>query len=286
WITSLPGGFNENVASLPWVALGVIVGAVLWAGFRPMKGWVIFTLIFASLALGPFISVAKQLTYVPTLWALLRYLPIIGAARMPTRLTIVVMLGVSMLLAWAIAHLRSRSKHPQLIAATIGVLLFVELLPAPRTLHSAEIPTVYKMIAADPRPIRVLSLPFGVRDGLSSRGNYSSSSQFYQTFHEKRLVGGYISRLPGGSLDQYRNNSLMTVLLRLSEDAPVEPELYDRALSRADRYLNRLQVGYVVIDPKHSSPELVAFTRRVFQTTFVAEAEGLELYRTPLAPPQ
>jgi len=196
------------------------------------------------------------------------------------------MLGVSMLLAWAIAHLRSRSKHPQLIAATIGVLLFVELLPAPRTLHSAEIPTVYKMIAADPRPIRVLSLPFGVRDGLSSRGNYSSSSQFYQTFHEKRLVGGYISRLPGASLDQYRNNSLMTVLLRLSEDAPVEPELYDRALSRADRYLNRLQVGYVVIDPKHSSPELVAFTRRVFQTTFVAEAEGLELYRTPLAPPQ
>jgi len=286
WITSLPGGFNENVASIPWVALGVIVGAVLWAGFRPMKGWVIFTLIFASLALGPFISVAKQLTYVPTLWALLRYLPIIGAARMPTRLTIVVMLGVSMLLAWAIAHLRSRSKHPQLIAATIGVLLFVELLPAPRTLQSAEIPTVYKMIAADPRPIRVLSLPFGVRDGLSSRGNYSSSSQFYQTFHEKRLVGGYISRLPGASLDQYRNNSLMTVLLRLSEDAPVEPELYDRALSRADRYLNRLQVGYVVIDPKHSSPELVAFTRRVFQTTFVAEAEGLELYRTPLAPPQ
>ena len=66
----------------------------------------------------------------------------------------------------------------------------------------------------------------------------------------------------------------------------VEPELYDRALSRADHYLNRLQVGYVVIDPKHSSPELVAFTRRVFQTTFVAEAEGLELYRTPLAPPQ
>jgi hypothetical protein len=160
------------------------------------------------------------------------------------------------------------------------------LLPAPRTLHSAEIPTVYKMIAADPRPIRVLSLPFGVRDGLSSRGNYSSSSQFYQTFHEKRLVGGYVSRLPGDSLDRYRNNSLMTVLLRLSEGAPVEPKLYDRALSRADRYLDRLQVGYVVIDPTRSSPELVAFTRRVFKTTFVAEAEGLELYRTPLAPAQ
>jgi hypothetical protein len=285
WITSLPGGFNENVASIPWVALLVIIGAVVWAGFRPLKGWIVFTLIFASMALGPFISIAKQLTYVPTPWALLRYLPIIGAARMPTRLTIVVMLGVSMLLAWAIAHLRTRSQRPQLVAATIAVLLFVELLPAPRTLHSAEIPTVYKMIAADPRPIRVLSLPFGLRDGISSRGNYSSSSQFYQTFHEKRLVGGYISRLPSTSMERYRNNTLMRVLLRLSEGTPVEPELYDQALSRADRYLSRLEVGYVVIDPERCSPELIAFARRVFQLTFVAQAEGLELYRTPLAAP-
>ena len=204
WLSALPGGFNENVASLPWVALVMIVGAVIWAGFRPLKGWVVFTVIFAWLALGPFVAVAQQLTYVPTPWALLRYLPIIGAARMPTRLTIVVMLGVSMLLAMAVQHLRSRSRHPQLVVAGIGALLLFELLPAPRTLHSAEIPTVYRMIAADPRPIRVLSLPFGLRDGLSSRGNYSSSSQFYQTFHEKRLVGGYISRLPRRSIERYR----------------------------------------------------------------------------------
>ena len=286
WISSLPGGFNENVASLPWVALAVILGAVIWAGFRPIKGWVVFTLIFATLALGPFVTIGKQLTYVPTPWALLRYLPIIGAARMPTRLTIVVMLGISMLLAFAVHHLRSRSRHPQLLTAAIAALLIVELFPAPRTLHSAEIPTVYRMIAADPRPIRVLALPFGLRDGLSSRGNYSSSSQFYQTFHEKRLVGGYLSRLPGPSMAAYRNNTLMGVLLRLSEGEPVEPERYERALARSDRYLERLQVGYVVIDPAHCSPELVAFAKRVFQTTFVTKADGLELYRTPLAAPE
>ena len=94
WLSALPGGFNENVASVPWVALVTIVGAVLWAGFRPLKGWVVFTGLFAWLALGPFITVAQQLTYIPTPWALLRYLPIIGAARTPTRLTILVMLGV------------------------------------------------------------------------------------------------------------------------------------------------------------------------------------------------
>ena len=100
---------------------------------------------------------------------------------MPARMTILVMLGLSMILAMAVHDLRSRSRHPRLVVAAIGALLLFELLPAPRVLYSAEVPAVYRTIAADPRPIRVLSLPFGLRDGLSSRGNFSSSSQFYQT---------------------------------------------------------------------------------------------------------
>jgi hypothetical protein len=285
WLSALPGGFNENVASVPWVALVTIVGAVLWAGFRPLKGWVAFTVFFACIALGPFIAIAGQLTYMPTPWALLRYMPIIGAARTPTRLTILVMLGVSMLLVMAVQHLTSRTRHPRLVVAAIGALLLFELLPTPRTLYSAEIPAVYRIVAADPRPVRVLSLPFGLRDGVSSRGRYSSSSQFYQTFHEKRLVGGYISRLPGGSIERYRRNPSLRVLLRLSEGTPVEPALYEQALQRADHNLHRLQVGYVVIDTSQCSPELIAFAHRAFQTTLVAKADGLELYRTPITPP-
>jgi len=284
WLSGLPGGFNENVASVPWLVLVTIAGAVVWAGFRPPRGWLVFTGVFAWLALGPFITVAQQLTYIPTPWALLRYLPIIGAARTPTRLSIVVMLCVSMLLAMAVHHLRSRSRHPRLLVGALGALLLFELLPAPRTLHSAEIPEVYRIVAADPRPVRVLSLPFGLRDGISSRGNYSASSQFYQTFHEKRLVGGYISRLPGGSVDRYRRNSTLRVLLRLSEGTPVEPELYQDALQNADRNLDRLDIGYVVIDTSRCAPELMAFAHRVFDLTLVTKSGELELYRTTAAP--
>jgi hypothetical protein len=190
-----------------------------------------------------------------------------------------------MLLVMAVQHLRSRSRHPRLVVAGIGALLLFELLPAPRTLYSAEIPAVYRMVAADPRPIRVLSLPFGLRDGLSSHGDYSSSSQFYQTFHEKRLVGGYISRLPNRSIERYRRNTTLRVLLRLSEGTAVEPELYERALNDADRNLRRLQIGYVVVDARRSSPGLIAFAQRAFKTTLVTKEGGLDLYRTPMAPP-
>jgi hypothetical protein len=243
---------------------------------------VIFTGAFALLALGPFVTVAQQLTYIPTPWALLRYIPIVGAARMPTRLTILVMLGLSMLLAMALAHLRSSSKRPRLIAVAVATLLLIELLPAPRTLSSAEIPLPYRVIAKDPRPIRVMSLPVGLKDGINSRGNYSASSQFYQTHHEKRLIGGYVSRLPGGTLESYRTPSVMRVLLRLSEGTAVDDELYDRALSRADAMMHRLNIGYVVIDRRRASPQLADFAKRAFKLQHILSDDHLDLYRTPV----
>jgi hypothetical protein len=285
WFTSLPNGFYENVASIPWVAMITILCGMVCARFRPHKGWIVFTGVFAVLALGPFVSIGTHLTYVPTPWALLRYLPIVGAARMPTRLTILVMLGMSMLLAMAVQDMRKRSRRPRLVTAAIAGLLLFELLPAPRQMNAALLPRVYQIIADDPRPIRVLSLPFGLRDGMSSRGNYSAISQYYQTYHGKRLVGGYISRLPADSIARYRGNPTLRVLLRLSEGSVVEPELLDQGLRSAPRTMERLDVGYVVIDVRRVSPELKDFAQRAFQTMFLTSDGGLELYRTPVAPP-
>ena len=115
---------------------------------------------------------------------------------MPTRLTVIVMLGIAMLTTMALQHLRSRVRRPGLLTAVFAAVLLFELLPAPRALYSAEVPSIYRLLAADPRPVRVLGLPFGIRDGMSSAGNVSAFGQYYQTLHGKRLVGGYISRLP------------------------------------------------------------------------------------------
>ena len=57
------------------------------------------------------------------------------------------------------------------------------------------------------------------------------------------------------------------------------------ALQQSESDLRRVEIGYVVIDPAACSPELVAFAHRVFQLTLVTSEGGLDLYRTPLAPP-
>lgn len=131
----------------------------------------------------------------------------------------------------------------------------------------------------------MLSLPFGLRDGVTSRGDYSPSSQFYQTVHEKQLVGGYISRLPGDSIARYRGNNTLRALLRYSEGTPVDDTLRALALERGPRNVRRLKIGYVVIDRQRSSAELIEFAKRALELTFVSSDGVLDLYRTPLAPP-
>jgi hypothetical protein len=286
WLTSMTNAYAENVASVPWVALITIGLAVLFTRFRPPVGWIAFTLCFAWLALGPFVRVAGVFTYVPTPWALLRYAPVLGAARMPTRMTVLVMLGVSMLLAMALTHARSRVRRPGLLTVGIGALLMFELLPVPRPLYSAEVPLVYRIVGEDPRPVRLLTLPFGLRDGVSSRGNFNAVSQYYQTVHQKRLVGGYISRLPRNSVARYRRYPVMRVLMRLSEGTPVEPALFEAAYANADPTLQRLEIGYVVINTRRAPRELAAFAKSAFQLSPVTRDGDFELYRTSLAPPR
>ena len=282
WLSRLPNGIEENVASISWVALAVIAVAAKTGGLRGASGWLAFTGLFAVLSLGPFVRLATVNSYVPTPWALLRYMPVIGAARMPTRLTVLVMLGVSMLLALAVAHLRGRSPLRRFLIPLVTALLVFELLPSPRPVFSASVPPIHRFVAADPRPVRLLNLPFGLKDGLSERGGFSARYQYFQTFHEKPLIGGYLSRLPDGALTRYRRDKVLRVLLRLSEGRALDPGMKEAAVAAGPEFVQRMQMGYVLVDTGLCTPELTEFAKQAFSLVPVAAEAPYELYRTTL----
>jgi hypothetical protein len=283
WLSTMPNGFIENVAAIPWTATFTVAVAILYAGLRVPRYWKVFTAGAAILSLGPFVQIAGWQTYVPTPWAVLRYLPVIGAARMPTRFAILVMLGAAALLAFAVRALRRRALRPWVPVSVVSCCLLVELMPAPRPIHTVRTPSFYKQIRDDPRPVRVLTLPFGLRDGTSSYGDFSASTQFYQTVHEKTLLGGYLSRLPRRGIEPYERLQRLSVLMDLSAGRHVGAQRMERAIERAHIYPPRLDIGYVVIHRERVSPQLLTFARAAFDLEFVTAEEGQELYRTPLA---
>ena len=285
WLAAQPNGFTENVASLSWVAMLVMAAAILidrrWAPPR----WIAFTVIFALLSLGPFLTIAGVNTHVPGPWALVRYVPLVGAARMPTRLAVLVLLGESMLLAMAVQQLRRRVAWPQTATAVLGLLLIAELLPAPRRLYSAAIPSLNRIIAADPRPVRVMNLPLGLRDGLSSTGNQSAEYQYHQTVHEKPILGGYVSRLPRDEVARYRRFPVISALMDLSEGMTVTPEREREVIAIAHERASQLRVGWVVVDGRTASGHLERFAVEAFDLTLVTTEGPWKLYKTSLAVP-
>jgi flagellar biogenesis protein FliO len=281
FLTPRPDAYPENVASLSFVLLAVVF--VAWRlGWVAPRLWAGFAALFALLSLGPFIHILGVNTYVPGPWALLRYVPLLGLARTPARFTTVVMLMVAILfaiaLSWLVARFPSRRR---IVLTSVGALLIFELLPLPRELYSAEVPRVYRHVAAAPEDARVLELPFGVRDGTSSVGDFTARSQFFQTSHHKMLIGGYLSRVSRRRIAEIRRYEMLDALITLSEGRSLGPSRENRLIEEGPAFARRYRVDFVVIDQTRASPELRDFAMKAFRLHHVETDGPFELYRTP-----
>lgn len=280
WLTTEPGGFAENVVSVTLVGLGVIVAARVLTRFSLPLGWTALAVGAASCAVGPFVRIAGTNTTLPSPWSVLRYVPVLSAARSPARFAVLMMLGVTVLFAFALSAILARyERRRRLVFGVVVALMALELLPAPRELVDARPPLVYQRIADDPRDIRVLELPFGVRDGLSSFGNFSAASQFYQAHHHKRLIGGYLSRVQPRRVVQMRQQPPLAALLALSEGAPLSQRDRAQAVEQGPWFAVEARLGYVVVDHDRASPMLIAFAREAFRLESLGQSGSRELLR-------
>jgi hypothetical protein len=286
WVAARPGRYEENVASIPWIVLGVLVAAWRRAGYRPDRVWAAGLIFFTSLALGPFVHIAGVNTYIPTPWTLLRYVPVIGEARMPPRFAVLVMVAVGVLFAGALAALRRRfPQKARMLAGVAAALLALELLSAPRALHEAGVPPIFDTIAADPRALRVLSVPFGIRDGLSSLGDFTSASLFFQTRHGKPIVGGYLSRVSQSRKDAFLEDPAAAALVAASAGDSLTDEERAAALKAGPAFIERARIGWVVIDDSRTPPALRDFAIDLLSLKLREQSGGFGLY-APAAAPQ
>ncbi len=274
-----PSIFVEYSAGVSLVVLAVVAVA-MWKARLRAAGWVTLTSGFAALALGPFVHVAGLNTFIPGPWAVLRYVPVFGMARMPTRFAVVAALGLSVLFAMALVRLGQRFPgQRRVVLAAAGVLLAIELWSGPRPLYSASVSPVYDLVRADPRPVRILELPFGVRDGVTSEGDFSARYQFNQAFHGKRLMGGYLSRVSPRQFNEVRQSPMLSGLLTLSEGHPLSPEHEAALLVNAPDFMARANLGWVVLHPSRTPAPLREFVLHAFALEQVASADDAVLYR-------
>jgi hypothetical protein len=199
----------------------------------------------------------------------------------------VAVLGFSLLFAFAIDVLRRRQQLAGPLAAGIlSAALAIELLPSPRPLYSARVPDIYRRVKAEgEEPGRLLVLPTGMRDGTSSLGDFTAASEYYQTSHERPLIGGYLSRISEWQKAEALRSPMLRALFELSEQRPVSPELAEEARRSRDAFLRRSCVRFVIVN-KHRAPAAL----REFATNALHLSNSFEdasyALLTPVAPPR
>ena len=280
WLTGQNNGYTDNVAALTIVATLVVAFALWRYRFRPPPVWTALAVFFGALALGPFIHIGGVNTYVVGPWALLRYVPLISAARMPGRFAIVLMMAFAVIFALALRHVREHwGDRRGLVLAAVAALLAFELAPLPRPLYATEVPEIYRTIANDPRDVRVLGLPLGFVDGEGGEGQNDATSQYYQTFHQKPIVGGRMSRISTRQRERQRAFPVVRLLLRLSEGRPVDEAEIARVRQVAPAFVKRSRLGYVVMETRAVSAELRNVAIDLLDLEKIGESHGRELYR-------
>lgn len=285
----LPGAedaFPELVASCSVIALAGIAFAATRRVVPRM--WQAFTALFVLLSLGPFIHIGGVNTFVIGPWALLRYVPVIGMARSPSRFAIVAAMGVALLFGFALnAWLEDARRWRATAVAMFGALVALEVIPGPRTLHSASVPEIYQLLAVSgDEQSRLLELPTGIRDGTSSLGDFNASTAYFQTQHHRPLMGGYLSRVSEWRKRESMRAPMLEALYALSAGpGPLDDALALAARESREAFLARSCVKYVVVDKRRASADLRAFATAALGLALVHDDERYQLL-TPSNPPE
>lgn len=256
-------GFRDvNTVFWGWVsALLALIGAVRYG--RRVAIWIWTTVIFGLFTLGPFLQIDGRYRFdldgveatFPMPYALLHYLPIIKANRAPNRNSVLLMLGIAVLVGYAVYWLlttrfwrRLPNPYPLLPILLAGAILF-EHLAIPLPMSDARIPAVYEVIAQDPRPVSVMQVPLGWRNSFGVFGAEKTLLQYYQTAHGKPMLGGNISRAPDFKLAYFWRIPYFQALTEIEFGWPVAPEVLEQARTQADELVYLYNVGYVVLFP-------------------------------------
>jgi len=168
--------------------------------------WGAAALFFALLSLGPSLSLRNgKVLSIP--WSA----PIVALWRHPFRFNLLISFSVSMLASFDLAGLlqrMNRGKPPrcrkQRRAVVLGVLIAIVLLeyltlPFPTT--PVQDSAFYRWLGTQQDSFAVVEAPIGRQ--------YTKFSMYYQTIHEKRMVGGVVSRTPVGVYDYITQNPLL-----------------------------------------------------------------------------
>lgn len=193
------------------------------------------------LAMGPAIKLFDRKILTGPYILLYEWVPIFQSLRAPSRLAMMMMMGLALLSGWAIVTLMERQKNHRvrkLIPLLVGILILVSYVSIPLPLDfvpgAKKIPEIYRHVQALPSDTVLIELP--MPEFPPNRGR-EALLMYYSIFHRKKLVNGYSGYFPPGYIIVYESMTDFpsNQTFRLLRDLEVDYILVHTQRFRADK---------------------------------------------------
>jgi len=280
---------DVNTVFLGYGILGLAAVGALGA-WKQARAWAWSAVAFALFTLGPLLQIngrflfsldnllreqglAQDVTF-PMPFALLHYIPIIRANRVPNRFSVVLSLSLAVLVGYGVSNLQSpiangkwqmangkwqmangksqiANRKWQMTNWVTGFLLLAVVLfdqvSVPLPLTDARVPAPYRVIAAEPGDFAVLQLPLGWRNSFGTWGAERTQLQYYQSLHHKRMLAGNISRAPDFKFEYFTRIPLFRALTETELYREVDAGTLARARAQAGELMTLYDVRYLIV---------------------------------------
>ncbi len=258
-------GRFQDVNTL-FLGYGIVVLALLGAWrWRAGRVWLWSALLFTVLSLGPLLTVNGQNRFnldglevtFPLPFALLHYLPIINANRVPNRFGIPLTMALALLVGAGVLWLleRGQRSYPTrftrrfliFLYGLLMVLLLFDQTSVPLPTSDARIPDVYYRIGAEPENFTLMQLPLGWRNSYGTLGAERTQLQYYQAAHQRPMLGGNTSRNPAFKFEYYAQIPFFAALTETELYRDVDELTRQRARQQASELMTLYNIKYLVI---------------------------------------
>ena len=224
--------------------------------------WMVLALFFFIWTLGPtlFVNGTPYLKgFMPM--RLLGNIPIFSQLRTVSRFSFFIPIVAGLLFAAGMAELRRKqlNKSAIILSGLTLVLIVLEFIPFPQDIIPQDIfvSPFYKAIAKDKRNYTILNIP---ADFIGARGG-ADIYLYAQTFHEKPIIGGYISRTPDYALTTSKKYPFIQAVENHEYDKDKHLRLSPQGLANTKKVLTDLNIRYVVVHrpliSKYDWPRLI-----------------------------
>ena len=202
------GNINENTTYVGFVSIIFLMWAIYRRKHINVNFWFIFGSTSFILSLGTTLTILGTSIGIPLPYYLIKVLPIISAARIPSRFALLVMLSLSCILAYSLKDFIKQIKRPffkNIFLVVILLTVLLEFASTPLYMEPVFVPTYYEKLKDTNGTFGILELP----------SNWVSGEKYmyYQTIHNKKLVIGEISRAPREAKKLIENSDLIKLLI-------------------------------------------------------------------------